>query len=94
VNHPHHRHRFPGAAGEILTKGHLESGDGQFVHPQGTLERVGIQLVDGRLPADDQPGLRPPEQFVPAEGDQVHTGRQCPSHGGLVRNTKVAEVEQ
>jgi hypothetical protein len=43
----------------------------------------------GRLAADDQPGLRPAQQLVAAEGDQVGAGGQRSRGGRLVRQAPV-----
>ncbi len=67
---------------------------GQLVDAQGALERVLLDLLDQRLAADDQPGLRAAEQLVAAEGDDVGAVAQRFLHRRLFGQAPAREVEQ
>ena len=55
----------------------LERGQRQLVRAQGAVERMAAQLLDEVRAACDDPRLRPAEQLVPREADEVGAGRRA-----------------
>ena len=61
----------------------LERGERELVGAQRALERVAAQALDQIGAADDDPGLRPAEQLVAREADEVGPCGKRGSGGGL-----------
>ena len=66
----------------------FERGQGQLVGAEGPLQRVAAKPLDQVCAAEDDPGLRPSEELVPGEGDDVSAGREALGHGGLVADVR------
>ena len=62
---------------EVERERSLERGERELVGPQRALERVAPQPLDQIRAADDDPGLRPAEQLVAREADEVRAGGEA-----------------
>jgi hypothetical protein len=72
----------------------LERRQRQLADAQRALQRELADAVDGRLAADDQPGLRPAEQLVAAEGDDVAAGGDLLARRRLARQAIGGQVDE
>lgn len=66
----------------------------QLAHAQCALHGEPADTLHGLPAADDEPGLRPPQQLVAAEGDHVAAGRQHLLRQRLARQPVSAQVHQ
>jgi hypothetical protein len=58
----------------VKPEGRFQGGQGHLVHPQGAFERVALDLGDQVLAADQDAGLRPAQELVTTEDDNVGAG--------------------
>lgn len=75
------QHRFKGCEGDL-------------VDAQGSLERVFLDPGDQVLAANDDPCLRPAQQFVAAEGDDIGAISQGLAHRRFGGQAPAGKVEQ
>ena len=85
VQHPQHRHlpQRPLRV-EVERERPLERGERELVGAQRALERVPAQALDEVGAAHDDPGLRPAEQLVAREADEVGAGGEALARRRLV----------
>ncbi|MNP26210.1 hypothetical protein D3C76_1190540 [compost metagenome] len=83
------------AIGVAVQRQHrFECSEGDLVHAQGTLEWIFLDPGDQVLAADDDPGLRPPQQLVATEGDDIGTIGQSLAYRGFGGQAPAGKVEQ
>ena len=85
----HAQHRDPLRRVEVEQERPLERGERQLVGAERALERVAAQPLDELGAADDDPGLRPAEQLVAGEADEVGAGGEA-----RPRRRLVADVDE
>ena len=91
VQHPQHRDlALRPLRIEIEKQCPLERREGQLVRTQRPLQRMTPQPTDQLRPAADDPGLRPTEQLVAGEGDEVGAAGDALRHERLVRERSQA----
>src|SRR5204862_7996168 len=73
-----------GAAIPVEAEGDRQGGELKLVEPQGADQRVAPAAIDQVAAAGQYPGLRPAEQLVGGETDQVHTRADSLADRGLV----------
>ncbi len=78
VEHPQHRNLTARALG-IGVEGErpLERGERQLVGAQRALQRLAAEALDELAAADHDPRLRPTEQLVAGEADEIRTGGEA-----------------
>ena len=72
----HAQDRDPLGRLEVEEQRPLERRERELVDPQRALERVAAQPLDELRVAEDDPGLRPAEELVAREADEVGPGRE------------------
>src|SRR5438094_306305 len=93
--HPEYRYFTPGDLRiAVGRQRRFERGQGELIGPDCPGERIGAASVDGRLPAEQDPGLRATEQLVAGEDDCVDAARQRLADAWLSRKPPSGEVEQ
>ena len=71
-----------------MAQGRRQAGKSGFVDTQRARQRMGAQLGDGVLAADDQAGLRPAQQLVAAESHQRRARLHAVLHARFVGEAK------
>ena len=89
----HAQHRDPLGRVEIEAQRPLERGERELVDPHRALQRVPAQLLDELGAADDDPGLRPAEELVAGEADEVGAGGERLARRRLARRARRATPE-
>jgi hypothetical protein len=69
---------------EVEEERALERGERELVDPQRALERVPAQLLDELGAPEHDPRLRPAEQLVARETDEIGAARERLSRGRLL----------
>ena len=90
VQHPQHRDLVPRRRVERERERALERRERELVRAQRALERMAAQPLDELGAADDDPGLRPAEQLVPGEADEVGARAQALRRRRLVADRRRA----
>ena len=83
----HAQHRDPLRRVEVERERPLERRERELVRAQRALERVAAQPLDEVGAPDDDPGLRPAEQLVAGEVDEIGAGRERLPRRRLVRDS-------
>src|SRR5581483_7240991 len=68
---------------EVEEQRPLEGGERELVDAQRTLERMSAQLLDELGVTEHDPGLRPTEQLVAGEADEIRAARERLPRGRL-----------
>ena len=91
VEHPQHRDLAPRALGvEVERERPLERGERQLVRAQRALQRMAAQPLDEVGAPDDDAGLRPAEELVAGEADEIGAGGEARRGGRLVADVERA----
>ena len=93
-DHPPDRDVGRRPAGAIQAEGQRHAGGGRLVGAHGPGQRVPADPGDEVRPPDDESGLRPADQLVAAEQDEVRARGQPLGRQGLVRQAVGGRVEQ
>ena len=83
AQHPQHRDLAGHAPARGERERPLERGERELVGAERALERMAAQTLDEVGPAGDDPRLRPAEQLVAREADEVGAGRERRRDGRL-----------
>ena len=84
TQHPQHGHLAQRPLGvEVQRERSLQRCDRELVRTQSALERVAAQTLDEVGAADDDPGLRPAQQLVAREADEIRARAEALARGRL-----------
>ena len=75
-------------------EGGPQGGDGHFIYPDGTGQRVALHPVDIRLLSQNDTGLRPAQQLITAKAHHIHPGPDAVLHRRLVVDAVVLQLHQ
>ena len=78
---------------EVERERPLERGERELVGAERALERMAAEPLDELGAADDDPGLRPAEQLVAREADEVGAGGEARARGRLVAERATSAPE-
>ena len=93
-DHPPHRDRLDGATGAVQAERERDRRERGLVGAHRAGQRVASHPGDQVGPPDDQSGLRPTDQLVPAERDDVGPGLQAFAGDRLVGEAEGRGVEE
>ena len=77
VEHPEHGDLALGSGRESVEQRPLERGQAELVRAKRALERMAAELLDELGSADDDPRLRPAEELVAREADEIRSRPQA-----------------
>ena len=94
ADHTPHRNLLRRLTFEVMHQRGRQRRQIEFIHAQRARQRMLLQRLHVLLFADDDARLRPAQQFIAAEADDVRARRHRFLHRRFVRQTVLRRIEQ